>query len=177
MASKPLRVLIADDHPDLVETLSGLIEASCDCEVTTTVNGALALELALVLKPHAVILDIDMPVMDGLEAARALRAKAGANPPLLIALSGGTRLNLVRDAAVFDHVLAKPNDIVVLTTLLQDLESDSVVAPYGQAPQRLSPRGGGKRADLSFLAGGGQMGSLMRSHDWNPSGLGAPATW
>lgn len=69
-----LRVLIADDHPDIVDVLThGLTAAGLEV-IGTAPDGAHALHQAIELKPDAVLLDMRMPVLDGLEAGRAILA-------------------------------------------------------------------------------------------------------
>lgn len=68
-----VRVLLADDHRAFCESVAALLEL--DFEVLGTVsNGAEMLAEAQRLKPDLVVIDISMPVLDGIEAARQLRA-------------------------------------------------------------------------------------------------------
>ena len=72
-----IRVLIADDHQQMREYVRGLLSADC-CEVLDAVSdGQAALEGALKLRPDVVVLDISMPVLNGIQAAKRLRE---ANP-------------------------------------------------------------------------------------------------
>jgi len=65
------RVIVADDHHAMLEEMSRLLKG--DFEVVAAVtNGALAVQNVADLKPDAVVLDIHMPGMDGIEAARNL---------------------------------------------------------------------------------------------------------
>ena len=75
------RVLMADDHSILLAGLRKLIEDQCEV-VETVENGRALLEAAGRLKPELIILDISMPLMNGLEAARQLR-KSLPNTKLL----------------------------------------------------------------------------------------------
>ncbi len=72
---RPLRVLIADDHPLMVDGLCSLLEAH-GMEVAGTVgDGQAAVTEALRLEPDLVLMDIRMPVCDGLAATRLIRAR------------------------------------------------------------------------------------------------------
>jgi len=72
-----IRVLVADDHQQMLEYVCGLLSADY-CEVVDAVtNGQAALDRALKLRPDVVVLDISMPVMNGIQAAKRLRE---ANP-------------------------------------------------------------------------------------------------
>jgi len=70
------RILLADDHDLFREGLAGLINAQPDLEVAGQASDGLeALTLARDLKPALIIMDINMPICDGLEATRLLRAE------------------------------------------------------------------------------------------------------
>jgi CheY-like chemotaxis protein len=65
-----------------------------------------------------VLLDIEMPVMDGLQAGAAIRKALAGRPPVLIAMSGDPFwLSRAVASGCFDHALAKPFEIGVLLTL------------------------------------------------------------
>jgi DNA-binding NarL/FixJ family response regulator len=71
-----IRVLIVDDHPVLRESLRCLIETEPGLIVVGVAeNGAKAVRLAEELTPDIIIMDIHMPVMDGVEAVRVLKSK------------------------------------------------------------------------------------------------------
>ena len=68
-----IRLLIADDHEILRSTLRTVLSRAPDIEVVAEAcDGEQALALALALSPELVLMDIVMPVMDGLEATRRL---------------------------------------------------------------------------------------------------------
>jgi DNA-binding NarL/FixJ family response regulator len=68
-----IRVLVADDHKQMLEYVSGLLSA--DCDVVAAVNdGQAALDTALKMRPDVVVLDISMPVLNGIQAAKQLLA-------------------------------------------------------------------------------------------------------
>ena len=73
-APKSYRILLADDHALFLSGLSGLLARRPECEVVgTAANGAECLELIRTVPHDVVLIDIDMPVMDGIEATeRAL---------------------------------------------------------------------------------------------------------
>jgi two-component system, NarL family, response regulator LiaR len=72
--AKIIKILIADDHPLFRQALKNLIENQTDMKVTGQAgDGGEALKLAEELRPDVIIMDIGMPVMDGLEATRQIK--------------------------------------------------------------------------------------------------------
>ncbi len=82
----PYQVLIVDDAPAVREGLRWLLENEPDLSVVGEAgNGLEALELAARLAPDLVILDIELPGVDGFAVAQSLRASA--DPPAIIFLT------------------------------------------------------------------------------------------
>jgi DNA-binding NarL/FixJ family response regulator len=66
------RVILADDHTILLEALRKLLEPKCQVTGTTT-NGRTLLQMARVQKPDVIVMDVSMPSLNGLDAARQLK--------------------------------------------------------------------------------------------------------
>jgi signal transduction histidine kinase/ActR/RegA family two-component response regulator len=114
------RILLVDDNVDAAETLQELLR-SLGHETAVAHEGLHALALAKEFQPDVAVLDIGLPVMDGYELARRLRADAGGQSLRLIALTGYVEARDRSRAleAGFDHHLAKPLELRVLTALLE----------------------------------------------------------
>ncbi|MFZ2655503.1 MAG: response regulator transcription factor [Victivallales bacterium] len=85
---KKITVLLADDHSIVREGLRALLEISGDFEVLgEAVNGLEAVELVQKLCPAVVVMDLAMPQLNGLEAARRILQQVSPPPPKVIILS------------------------------------------------------------------------------------------
>ncbi len=83
-STKTVRILVADDHEVVRRGIRALLEGERGFEVCgEAVTGRQAVEMTKQLNPHVVVLDISMPELNGLEAARRIRAEA-PNTEILI---------------------------------------------------------------------------------------------
>ena len=83
--AKPLRVLIADDHRLFAEALEAILATDERIEVVGQASdGGEAVELARRLGPDVVLMDVSMPVLDGFEATREIRAASDDTHVLML---------------------------------------------------------------------------------------------
>jgi len=73
---KDIKILITDDHQIIVDGLRSLVNGMDGCEVVGVANnGREAVDILKILSVDIILMDIDMPVLDGLEATREIKAK------------------------------------------------------------------------------------------------------
>ena len=127
-----MRILVADDHRDAGESL-GVLLNMCDHEVRVVSNGREALEVAAAFEPDAIVLDLEMPELDGFQVARRLRQQVppGRQRVVLIAVTGwdGLEARRLTEEHGFDLHLSKPVEFrelrIALETLLPEAGEDT----------------------------------------------------
>jgi PAS domain S-box-containing protein len=121
-AGRRRRILVADDNRDSADSLAAML-ALMGHEVSAVYDGLAAVEHAAVSRPEVVLLDIGMPALDGLEAARRIRQQPWSNGVVLVALTGwGQEEDRVRAKdAGFDYHLTKPANPKALGKLICEM--------------------------------------------------------
>ena len=131
------RILLADDNADALESLATVLRLRGH-EVYSAPNGAIALETAARHMPEVALLDIGMPLLDGYEVARRIRAQEWGKSVTLVALTGWGQDSDRRRSqeAGFDTHLVKPLDLDRLTALLAQLPAQGSRLVTAQMPYR-----------------------------------------
>ncbi len=101
-----IRVLIADDHRLFVEALEAILAGEERITVVgQAANGGEAVRLAHTLLPDVVLMDISMPVLDGIEATRQIRATAeGARVLVVTGSNSSADVDRAREAGAAGYV-------------------------------------------------------------------------
>jgi DNA-binding NarL/FixJ family response regulator len=110
-----IRIVIAEDHALVRSGLVDLLTAAGDIEVVgTAANGEEAIAAANQLAPDLVLMDLSMPVLDGIEATRRLAAAAGPSVVVLTSFSDRERILRALDAGAVGYLLkdAEPDELV-----------------------------------------------------------------
>jgi CheY-like chemotaxis protein len=118
-SGKPI-VLVVDDSKDSVETVALFLELS-GFQVVTASNGLEALIAAHYARPDVAVLDVAMPVMNGLEAARLLKASPVTQSTRLLAYTANWSLEDAALKDAFTDVLAKPANAERFLATVQNL--------------------------------------------------------
>jgi DNA-binding NarL/FixJ family response regulator len=123
-----IRVLVVDDQELLRTAFRALIDAEDDMRVVgTAADGAEAVELATRAGPDIVVMDVRMPVMNGIEATRRITSAAEAGPRVLIL----TTFDL--DEYVFDAMHAGASGFTLKSRPLEELLAAIRVVAAGEA--------------------------------------------
>jgi CheY-like chemotaxis protein len=116
------RVLVVDDNRDAADVLADALNAA-GYEARTAYDAPAALEVARSFRPTVAMLDLGLPVMDGYELARHLRAHADTAGVRLVAVTGYGQpadRELSRQAGFEEH-LVKPLDFTTIVSILRPM--------------------------------------------------------
>ena len=168
------RVLLADDHRLLREAFAQLLEPNCDV-VGAVADGRALLDVAPKLRPDVIVLDIAMPLLNGLDAARQLKRRMPAVKVIFLTVSEDPDLAVEAFRVGASGFLLKNSAASELLQAIQEvLQGRSYVTPqatrglvgsflYPPEPRKktgeLSPR---QREVLQLLAEGHSMKEIGR---------------
>ncbi len=115
----PKRILIVEDHADIREMMSTYLKLN-DYDVVEAADGYEAVQQALKYKPDVILMDIAMPVLDGINSTRAIRKiEALADVPIVVLTAFGDFYRERAKVAGCNDVLQKPIDFKQLDALLR----------------------------------------------------------
>jgi two-component system cell cycle response regulator DivK len=115
----PHAVLVVDDYGDVRDVLAGILE-DAGFLVQTAGNGLEALIAAYEMRPRVIVMDVSMPVLDGIEATRLIKAGETTRDSRVIAYTGNPSFETSPTRTLFAAVLTKPaTPAAVLATVQQ----------------------------------------------------------
>ncbi|WP_369052275.1 response regulator transcription factor [Kineococcus terrestris] len=129
----PLRVLVVDDEATLSELLSMTLRYE-GWQVRTAGNGLDAVRAARDFRPDAVVLDIMLPDIDGLEVLRRLRADASEVPVLFLTAKDAVEDRVAGLTAGGDDYVTKPFSLEEVVARLRSLLRRSGLTAAGREP-------------------------------------------
>jgi CheY-like chemotaxis protein len=134
MAMDKGAILVVDDDPFIRDVLAELLEEE-GYAVATADDGAEALRLVATSRPSLILLDMDMPVVDGREFARRYRQQPGPHAPIAVITAAYDARIAAADIGAQGH-LAKPFQVTALLQLITRLgarrASELVPSPSGR---------------------------------------------
>ncbi len=174
----PIRVLIVDDIPSTLDNLQKLLSFESDIEVVGTAgNGSEGVALAKKLSPDIVLMDVNMPIIDGIQATETLAAEVPGSPVIIMSVQGerdylrramqsGAREFLIKPFSG-DELIASIRRVHQLEQKKEAFIAKAHPAPAGApaAPDQVTrPRRAGERGELfMFFSGKGGVGKSVLS--------------
>lgn len=137
--SKLMRVLVVDDQMILREGLTALLDLEDDVEVVGQAeNGKAALELAQQCNPDVILMDIRMPVMDGVEATRQFAVRGG--PPVVLLTTFEEVDDMIGglNAGAYGYLFKNASIDEILHALKSAVQGEKVIHP--RVAQHLAKR-------------------------------------
>ena len=129
----PIRVLIVDDVPQVRRELCTLLPLLDDIEIVGEAeNGQSAIELATALQPDVILMDVEMPIMDGLVATRLIKQQCPASRVIILSIHADEAVRAKARSAGADDFIDKG---APLATLLKAIRNCSAGVMASEAKQ------------------------------------------
>ncbi len=170
-----LRVLIADDHPAFRGGLRLMLEAAPEVEVVgEAATGTAAVELALALLPDVILMDMQMPELNGIEATRRVVTAAPAigvvvltmfedDDAVFAAMRAGAR-GYVLKGADRDEILRAVHAVGRGEAMFGPAIAGRLVDYFASAPRRLFPQLSDREREVLVLIAAGKSNAAIAEH-------------
>ncbi len=147
---QPIRIILAEDHTIVRQGLARLLEDQPNLEIVgQAVNGRMAAEMALELKPDIVIMDIAMPQMNGIEAAKRIRKDLPKTKILILSMySHEHYIHELLEVGISGYLLKNSSGRDIIKAIHAAMKDETFLSPSISkkvvdsylSPQKGSPR-------------------------------------
>ncbi len=163
-------ILIADDHEAFRRNLRSLLETRSEWRVCAeAADGEEAVVKAKQLRPHIVLMDLSMPLMDGAQATRIIRKEVPESEVIIVSQNDAAILSRQVSEVGAHSYVSKAN---VARELAAAIDAAIAGRKNGNNPQTATPAQIAV-GDLSTS----EMAALIQQRDWAKTPVGAPQSW
>ena len=127
----PIKILIADDHTIVRQGLARLLEDHAEFKVVgEAVNGNMAIEKSLSLKPDVVIMDIAMPLLNGIEAARRIRRQLPQSKIIILSMYAQEHyIHELLEAGISGYLLKESSGRDIINAIQAAMKGETFLSP------------------------------------------------
>ena len=127
----PIRILLADDHTIVRQGLARLLEDHAEFKVIgEAVNGNMAIEKSLSLKPDVVIMDIAMPLLNGIEAARRIRRQLPKIKIIILSMYAHEHyIHELLEAGISGYLLKESSGRDIIDAIQAAMKGETFLSP------------------------------------------------
>lgn len=127
----PIKILIADDHTIVRQGLARLLEDHAGFKVIgEAVNGNMAIEKSLALKPDVVIMDIAMPLLNGIEAARRIRRHLPQSKIIILSMYAHEHyIHELLEAGISGYLLKDSSGRDIIDAIQAAMKGETFLSP------------------------------------------------
>jgi len=164
----PLRVVLADDHEMFLQGVRSLLERDGIVVAGEALDGREAVRLVVSLRPEVAVLDLSMPLLNGLDAAREIRKASPDTKTIILTRHAEEQYVIEALRAGVNGFLLKTKAAAVLVQTINDVSTGALYVSHALSPEavqaylareelRTSPLSGREREVLQLIAEGHSM--------------------
>jgi DNA-binding NarL/FixJ family response regulator len=122
---KTTRILIVDDVPQVRRELRTLLPLLDDIDVVGEAeNGQSAIELATILRPDVILMDVEMPIVDGITATQSIKQASPTTRIIILSIHNSTAVRTQARSAGADDFVDKGAPLNALLQAIQTISSE-----------------------------------------------------